>query len=136
MNLWKPNLFYMKILLPAFIGLLLLSSCEEDLNTSTIIGQWKLTETLADPGDGSGTYQAYDGNQIVTIYSDSSVTFNESLFCLPQTLDGGLSATIAGDSVYWEACDLTFRYELKNDLLFFYPPCIEPCGYKFEKIKD
>ena len=115
--------------------LILVTSCEEDLDTTTVIGKWKLIETLSDPGDGSGEYEKYEGNQIATIYSDSSVVFIEG-FCFSQGGVDGKEAIVKVNTIYWPDCNLTYVYELKEEYLFFYPPCIEPCGLKFEKIAD
>lgn len=128
----------MKSYINLFVALVVIftnSSCEEDFDTSTVIGRWKLIETLADPGDGSGEYEKYEGNQIATFYSDSSVVFTEG-FCFSQGGVDGKEARIQGNTINWSDCNLTMEFELKSDLLYFYPPCIEPCGYKFEKIAD
>jgi hypothetical protein len=112
-----------------------IAACDDNINSAVIIGQWKQTEFLIDPGDGSGTYQSFEGNQIATFYSDSSATFTES-FCLSQGGQDGKNAVFTINTVYWSDCELIYRYEIKDEYLFLYPPCIEPCGLKFEKISD
>lgn len=127
----------MKNLSTLFIYLITFStfSCGDDLNTALISGQWKLIESLTDPGDGSGVYVPYEGNQIATIYSDSSVLFTEP-FCFSQQGDQALEAQLYKDSIHWPGCGLTYQYKRVDKLLFLYPPCIEPCGLKFEKIAN
>ena len=110
-------------------------ACNETVNPSIINGKWKLIESLTDPGDGSGVYVPYEGNQIATIYSDSSVLFTEP-FCFSQQGEQALEAQLYKDSIHWPACGLTYQYKYVDELLFLYPPCIEPCGLKFEKIAN
>ena len=114
---------------------ILLFSCQETYQTDTVIGKWQLIETLADPGNGSGTYQPYEGDQVATFSSDSTITFSEP-FCLSQSGMDGKSGTYDLDSIYLPDCEFQFHYQLQDDQLFIYPPCIEPCGLKFEKISD
>jgi hypothetical protein len=45
-------------------------------NNSSIIGRWKLTETLADPGDGSGTWMPAITNYIIQFNNDSTAYEN------------------------------------------------------------
>ncbi len=42
--------------------LLIISCSDNDDNETTIIGTWKLSAELLDPGDGSGTYQTVSSN--------------------------------------------------------------------------
>jgi len=49
--------FMKKILLLAGIAVCMAACKRSTVERSGIVGKWKLTEYLADPGDGSGTWQ-------------------------------------------------------------------------------
>ena len=120
-------------LILTFSFILLFTSCEDDLDTTTVIGKWKLIETLSDPGDGSGEYEKVDTEQILTFLSDSTVTYTGEL-C--NSSDEAKSGIITENRLYPNDCSFSYGMEIKNDHLYLFPPCIEPCGLKFEKIAD
>ena len=104
-------------------------SCSVKQDTASILGTWTLTESLSDPGDGSGRWTP--ATQI------SEVEFKP---------DGTISSTGFGDFVRYKIVDtnqveftrkdgskLLYRYKLGNDLLELNPPCIEACGFRFKR---
>lgn len=114
------------------ISSICLSSCKKDSEVQgAIYGKWKLTETLADPGDGSGIYRKVTGKS-------KYITFQH---------DGKLSGDALGDLYAFEIVDettlkvytqnyvspMTYRYQVTGKQLVLNPPCIEPCGFKFER---
>ena len=123
----------MKKVLPILLALFLFSGCEkESFDTDELIGSWKLIETLADPGDGSGTFRPYDGNQVLDFHRDSTISYTEPLCSNEITVEMRFdTSTIFGDE-----CSYSYSYELKDGYLYLYQPCIEPCALKFEKIAD
>lgn len=60
----------------------LLVSCNSDdqeNSTPELIGTWKLTEVLADPGDGSGTFKAVQSNKTIEFKNNGTIVTNTSL---------------------------------------------------------
>jgi len=56
-----------------FCVVLLLFSCSsDDLDTSTVIGVWKLDQSLVDPGSGSGTFTDVDSDKTLTFLNDGT----------------------------------------------------------------
>jgi hypothetical protein len=123
-----------------FAGLFLIT-CKKDNsggNDNTLTGKWKLTETLDDPGNGSGKWMAVPQKA-----NYDYVTFNSS---------GKLGGTVFSTDVTYALKDsitLTFtskdgvlqnyRYSIKNGTLVMSPAgpimCIEGCGIKFIKVR-
>ena len=126
--------------------LTLLGACNsDDDNTTTevsssnpIIGKWKLTEQLMDPGDGSGTFIAVTSNKTIEFYIDGTVISNGNL-CTPNTntIIGTSGTFNENQFITSSACatSLGIEYELLTDrsLIITYP-CIETCQEKYIKI--
>jgi len=109
-----------------------------DLDAKEITGTWHLTETLADPGDGSGTWQTVENGRTLEFTGDSIVSSSTS-FC-----NENESNEVTYDSdqkmIHIDCGEKEFvlRYELKEGNLFIYPhnpSCVEACGSKYEKIE-
>lgn len=67
----------MRIILIIFSTILLVLSCiEQESTDNNLIGRWRLTEVLLDPGDGSGTFQGVSSDKIIEFHSDGTVTSN------------------------------------------------------------
>lgn len=128
------------ILMPATLfATIFFVTCKKDAHTpnTTLSGKWKLSQSLLDPGDGSGKWMAVPANNTVYVQFDS---------------DGKLSGTaFPGDVSYVvkDSVTLTFtskdnvlqnyRYSIKIDTMTMSPDgpirCIEACGAKYVKIK-
>ena len=105
-------------------------SCDKDDNQGPVelYGKWKLLETLADPGDGSGKY--------IKTTKDLYVTFDRS---------GKLEGDALPEAVSFKVLDsvsikinsrernhsITYGYKIEGSSLWLYPPCIEGCGLHF-----
>ncbi len=137
----------MKKPLLLLILLTIISACNNDddtiqtevsNNSNPIVGQWKLTEQLLDPGDGSGTFMAVTSNKTIAFYMDGSVISNGNL-CTPSTntIIGTVGTFNENQFITSSACatSLGIEYELLTDtsLLITYP-CIETCQEKYIKI--
>ncbi|HEX6180407.1 MAG TPA: hypothetical protein VFZ47_04130 [Chitinophagaceae bacterium] len=94
-----------------------------------LIGQWQLTESYFDPGDGSGTWQPANANQVVSFNADGSFTSNSSLF------EGIVKYEVPNDSTIKffrvDATEWVMSYNLSDNKLHLRPSCIEGCGLKF-----
>ena len=118
----------------------LFASCSKDTldpNNKVLTGKWKLAETLADPGDGSGQWKK------VSRETDTYIEFKAN---------GDLAGTALGDFSTYAVSDsvtLTFtkkdgvtiqnyRYQLKDGFLQMSPAgptwCIEGCGSRYVKV--
>jgi hypothetical protein len=106
-----------------------------EYDKDSIFGNWKEYEAYVDPGDGSGTFHAFDGIQL-TINPDSTYS------CSPETSYAwGKNGRITriNDStlhIYSNQSTTAFpaRFRLSNDLFEIYYFCIEGCGSRFKRI--
>lgn len=123
------------LIITVFIG------CDdEDLDPSEIVGTWRITEELLDPGDGSGVFMPVTDGKTVQFFSDNTYTASGSTCTLTSTQGQGSSgiydpvemrltpANCGGQVQFY------IGYELKDDFLFLYYPCIEPCAQKLVKV--
>ncbi|TCD03790.1 hypothetical protein [Pedobacter psychroterrae] len=105
-------------------------SCKKDQNGPTeFYGTWKLTETLADPGDGSGKYMKVQGATRYITFDQSGNVSGEAMpditsyKVLDSTRIEITSKNYSQKLVYW--------YKLSPTTLEINPPCIEGCGFRF-----
>ncbi len=124
--------------------LIITSSCTDQsnlLDTNDLIGQWQLSEVLADPGDGSGTFQPVDSDKTIAFRLDNTYESNGAI-CKTDAMTGKNIGTYDPEKqiINSPGCSPdAFRdigYDLKDGHLFIYYPCIEPCAQKFVKISD
>lgn len=93
------------IYLMLWIVLLLSSSCKKNENTSTeIYGTWRLTEALADIGNGKGKYQTVTGKPKYLILSRSGEVSGEAI--------NGLVSFKVLDSVKMETYSKTYNQKV------------------------
>ena len=87
--------------------LLLFGCSSDDVDSSNIVGKWKLVQVLADPGDGSGTFVNIESNKTITFLSDNTFSSNEYLCSFsslaPQTTEGAFSAD--KQEIYPNSCE-------------------------------
>ncbi|MBC7845327.1 MAG: lipocalin family protein [Flavobacterium sp.] len=123
------------ILLLAILGLLF--SChknEEELAPASLAGTWKLTEVLADIGDGKGTFQPVSSNKNIVFVSDNKVTSNG------QICDFSIESNSSSTATYSEAThtincqNRPVQYELNGNTLILSYLCIEGCQAKYIKV--
>ncbi|RZM27798.1 MAG: hypothetical protein EOO88_11395 [Pedobacter sp.] len=114
----------------------LFSSCEKDgVNTPTLLGTWKLTESYADPGDGSGKYVKVpkDSQKLLVIGEDGTITGDALPVSSYKVLSDPdrLQVLVKG-----QTNPIIFFYKLSgNTLNLTGGGCIEGCGSKFERVK-
>lgn len=124
---------------------LLLSACSKDndnhVDPSEIVGTWRLIEQLADPGDGSGTFQPVSSQKTIEFFSNGTFSSNGTLCMMStgssqastgtySTVDSSLSVDNCNQQVW-----LGITYEMDGSHLILNYPCIEPCRQKYEKIQ-
>lgn len=135
----------MKKLLTLLFAVSILSCSNDDDNYENpdLIGKWKLTEVLADPGDGSGTFQKVTSDKIIEFHSDGTITSNGSLCVMSIETECPTNGTflLADSTIIPSDCETSFddilkiRFKIKEDHLFIHYPCYEECISKFIKLK-
>jgi len=122
-----------KLLLPllAILCIFYLSCKKGNDSPGEIYGTWKLTETLMDPGDGSGKYQKAKGKDKYLILEKSGkiegdVLTEFSTFKILDSVRIELKAK-SNNQV------LTYYYKVSAKSLTLNPPCIEGCGLRFKR---
>ncbi|NCT16504.1 MAG: hypothetical protein GW774_14745 [Flavobacteriales bacterium] len=127
------------VLILATIGILFSCDKDDETNSNTeLIGNWKLIEVLADPGDGSGIFSPVESDKIISFESDGIITSNGRLCDISINSDNPTSGI-------YSASDLTFRssdcpnpdydytFEQDGNILIINYPCFEPCRAKYQK---
>jgi hypothetical protein len=110
--------------------ILSLTACEKIGSETSITGKWKLTETLADPGDGSGKWKSVSGNKSYLILnSDGSITGNgDSSFKQYRIVDDRMI-----EFVFQNGTTTTRMYKLSGNSLEISGGCYEACGSRYKK---
>jgi len=97
-------------------------------NIQAIIGTWKLTESLADPGDGSGKYKPVAGPaQFITFDSEGKVSGD----AIKDISRYRILDDVKIEAMTPQNTSMIFRYKIVGNLLELNAPCIEACGLKF-----
>jgi len=126
------------ILFLALMGFLS-SCCKEDddmkSNCSDIVGSWKLTEVLADPGDGSGTFHSVTSSKTLKFNKSGNVTSNGSICEMSIESNSNSSATYSEDNETINCQNTEIRYELNGNTLVLTYPCFEACEAKYIKVQ-
>lgn len=127
-----------------FALIALLCSCNNDDDNDTpdteLVGNWKLTEILSDPGDGSGTFIAVVSEKEMEFYTDGSVISNGALCNISTQSDTPSEGTysITDGTISSPLCNTSqfnIYFEIDGSNLIINYPCIEACRAKFLKIE-
>lgn len=103
------------------------------VENESIVGKWKLTESLMDPGDGSGKWQPADPAHpsYLVFNADGTVTSNN-----PTDAISRYKLTSDSTILFYRPADsISFRYRFARSTLSLTPPCYEPCGMHYEAVK-
>ncbi len=124
----------MKALLFIVSSVLAIASCDKaGTDGPGIMGKWVVTESYADPGDGSGTWKKTGALKPYYLFKTDS------------TVETGVQGNEATQTVRFSILDsvqvrfdfpqnpLIYRYKLENNRLTLSPPCIEGCGMRLER---
>jgi len=131
------------ILLFVLISTLISCNNDDDSNNSTqaeLVGTWKLTENLSDPGDGSGVFEIVISDKKMVFNSDGTVTSNGFLCDMSIESNTSSSGTysITESTINSSSCNTTefaIRFELSSTFLIISYPCIEACQAKYLKVE-
>lgn len=129
------------LLFSFLLFIFLFTSCEKDKELVTpLSGTWQLIEVLADPGDGSGTFESVTSGKTITFGEAGAYTANGDLCNFSEE-----SATTSS-GIFWDedqnvepggcisqAPRSGITYEFVDEELILSYPCIEPCRHKFSK---
>jgi hypothetical protein len=119
----------------------ILFSCNKNDNETTtnsaLVGSWKLTAILADPGNGNGIFNPVISNKTIVFDNNGNLSSNGTI--CDMSTDSNTSSTgnyiEANTSIISSSCqNLTIKYELSGNTLILNYPCIEPCKAKYIKI--
>ena len=130
-----------KILALAVIILTLISCSKNDDDTSSnlLIGTWKLTEMLIDPGNGSGTFNSVNSNKNLIFSNGGNLSSNGAICDMSIETNVGSTGTYSevNSTINSTACpNNTIKYELKgNTLILTYYRCFEPCRAKYTRVQ-
>ncbi len=119
---------------------LTLMSCNDNNNSETeiIFGEWKLIETLADPGDGSGVFLPIESDKFIEFFNDGTFTSNGTLCQMSDEITSTTGTYSETESqIYPTDCnnpDLSLTFEIINSRLIINYFCIEPCKEKYVKV--
>lgn len=126
----------MKRFLVLVLGSLLLQfQCSEDEITEpvSLFGTWQLEAVLADPGDGSGTFQNVDSEKNIVFNTDSTFTSN-GLGCVVfgDNTTSPASGTFNNNRLFIEDCDMPVFFFVEEDRMFLNNfGCFEECSERY-----
>ncbi|MFM1876136.1 MAG: hypothetical protein RL266_1873 [Bacteroidota bacterium] len=115
-------------------------SCNTEEEEPQLIGQWHLIEQLADPGDGSGTFQPVVSDKMIEFFEDGSLVSNGSLCTMAAQAGNGSTGTYSttDSTISVDNCGFAppypMTFELQGGFLILNYPCIEPCREKYEQV--
>lgn len=140
----NTKIYKMNKLASLLIVITMLFSCEKNEgdktaeilsnSTSQIVGNYKLTETLLDPGDGSGTFQPVSSNRVISFHTNGTVSSNGNLCFVSSSSNTVSTGTYSmTDSTIQVATCNSLSFHLNGGELIIDYPCIEPCRGKWVK---
>jgi hypothetical protein len=97
---------------------------------SSIIGKWQLSEYLADPGDGRGTWNPVDSSNPSYLEFKADGT----LVSTPNTTNSWDHFQLTSDSsvILFRGSDQFIKaYHISNTILTLSGGCIEACGERY-----
>ena len=121
------------------MGILSCTNKDKNIENPGLIGKWRLIEILADPGDGSGTFQKVNSKKTIEFYSDENITSNGSICYMSIEADATSVGTysLSDSTIFSPDCSNYFRWNVrftieKSFLIISYP-CDEACVEKYKK---
>lgn len=127
-----------KILLYAMLAVITFGCAQKEDSPAppTLVGQWRLTQVLADPGDGSGVFRDSNNGKLLQFMSDGKVLSSTPLCAMNSLLTVVGDATYDTEFIYPKDCQssgLKIGYKIEGESLILYYPCIEACAEKYVK---
>jgi len=120
-----------------------ISCSSDDIDSSNIVGTWKLSQVLSDPGDGSGTFVDVVSVKSITFLSDNTFSTNGNLceFSSDISVNDVLGTySIEEGKIYPPICEnfnqVRLNYKIEEGVLIVSYPCIEACAEKYIKLRQ
>lgn len=106
--------------------------CSKNLvkTKTSFVGKWKLTESLIDPGDGSGKWTAPAENTVIEFTSGGLIKYNTGESDNYKIINDSLMQVSSSSS-----STINYSYKMDGNKLFMRPPCIEACGERYIRLK-
>jgi hypothetical protein len=123
----------------AFILLIAVISCSKSTITNkakssaSIVGKWIQTAYLADPGDGSGTWQTDNSGSGYLIFNEDSTAQSSSV---PYYGELKLFHILSDSTLtlqYADGTTFTHMYKVEGNILTLMGGCIEACGSRYKR---
>lgn len=119
-------------------GIFFSCNSSDSVENVDLIGNWRLIEILADPGNGSGTFTSVISDKIITFENGGTITSNGNLCDMSINSDNQTSGTYSVTNMTFNSLDChmpnqDFSFEQNGNILIVNYPCIEPCRAKFIK---
>ncbi|MBI1288354.1 MAG: hypothetical protein GC178_12345 [Flavobacteriales bacterium] len=124
----------------AAIGMMFLFAACKHKDEVDLLNKWHLIEQLADPGDGSGTFQPVDSEKTIQFFNDGTVSSNGSLCTMNTEVGSGSTGTYntTDSTITVDGCGnqlpYPMTYQMEGQFLILNYPCIEPCREKYEQV--
>lgn len=128
------------VFLFSLIGILFSCNSDDDSSPNAdLVGNWKITEVLADPGDGSGTFSPVESNKVITFHQDGKITSNGTLCDTSIETNSPSSGTysLSESTFNTPNCghpEYEYQFEHNGKTLIIIYPCFEACQVKYKKI--
>lgn len=111
--------------------LILASACGIRKNTDGLVGRWLLTQSLSDPGDGSGKWEATSEKSIIEFKAEGTVISDR----FAEFKGFKISDSTHIEFAQTDGQFILYRYKVSGNVLEINPPCREACGFRFKRIK-
>jgi len=123
----------------AFILLIVVISCSKSTTTDkaklpgSIIGKWIQTAYLADPGDGSGTWQTVSTEDGYIIFNEDSTAKSNSVPYFGELKFYHILSDSTLTLVYANGTTFNHGYKVEGNVLTLTGGCIEACGSRYKR---
>lgn len=120
-----------------FFSIILFLSCSKDSvklpkRDLPLTGKWILTETLADPGDGSGKWTKADKPNYYFIQFNSDKTINTNVYDGFGNPIKYMNTDSTLNLIYSGGGSILLNYKIDDPYLTITGGCYEACGSKFK----
>lgn len=107
------------------------TGCNKHLSKTGLVGKWNLTESLMDPGDGSGKWTPPSQKTTIEFTSAGLIKYDDNKPSVAYKIinDSLMEISSPGSST------ISYRYKVDDNKLFMRPPCIEACGERYIRLR-
>lgn len=122
-----------------FILLIAVVSCSKSTTNDnakipgSITGKWIQTAYLADPGDGSGTWQTDNSGSGYIIFYEDSTAKSSSIPYFGELKSYHILSDSTLTLVYADGTTFPHSYKVEGNMLTLTGGCIEACGSRYKR---